>query len=208
MIHDHACRLAKWLLVLALIMSIHSRSFAASTVLNFDDLSSPNNLTGSNYSELSWEEGNIGVGGIPGHWATVYNHANLPNSGLGNLINAGGSTSIAIGFPMRVDVTGAYIAGQGAQLAWASSLRVHGFRMGQEVSVTSWFTPITSTPTWFDMSSLTNVDRVLFESVASYQNQGYYGLDDLTFTYIPEPASLAMLTLAGAGLLARRRRHR
>lgn len=195
--------------LVALVCAIgcfHLRSSSVrAVVLTFDDQPSDIDLTGSGYASITWETGNPGVSNFPGFWSVVGPPANFPNSPPRNLINAAGSTLMAFGFSTPVNMGGAYVAGQGSNHAWASSLRVHGFRAGQEVSITPWFSPITSTPTWFDMSLLTNVDRVLFESVASFQNIGIYGLDDLTFTYIPEPASLAMLTLAGAGLLARRR---
>jgi hypothetical protein len=56
------------------------------------------------------------------------------------------------------------------------------------------------------MSVLTNVDRILFESVSATPGVGVYGLDDLTFTPIPEPAGLGMLGFVSAALMARRRR--
>ena len=68
------------------------------------------------------------------------------------------------------------------------------------------FTQIGTTPAWFDMSALTNVDRIVFEAPAAFQGQAYYGLDDLTFTYVPEPAALALVGVALAGTMLRRRR--
>jgi hypothetical protein len=85
-------------------------------------------------------------------------------------------------------------------------MRVHGYSSGFEVARTNWFTNITTTPVWFDMGALTHVDRIVFESVPVYENTGYYGLDDLTFTYVPEPTALALTGVALAGTLLRRRR--
>jgi hypothetical protein len=65
---------------------------------------------------------------------------------------------------------------------------------------------ITTTPTWFDMTALTHVDRILFEASVAFENQAAYGLDDLTFTYIPEPAGMSLGLLALSGMLLRRRR--
>jgi hypothetical protein len=101
-------------------------------------------------------------------------------------------------------MSGGYIAGQGNG-PFTSALRVRGYLAGQEVGATDSFTNITTTPAWFDMSALANVDRIVFESVPVYENGGPYGLDDLTFTPIPEPAGLGMLGFVSAALMARRR---
>jgi hypothetical protein len=175
-------------------------------VLGFDDLAYGQIVTGSSYGELSWEQGNLGFSNQVGLWVTPdLSGPSYPHSGPHNLVNGGGSTLIGIGFPKPADIAGAFIAVQGnGASAWAHRLRVHGFAEGLEVGVTDWFEPITTTPTWFDMSALRNVDRILFETPPILENQAYYGLDDLTFTYVPEPASLSLLALGG--LLLRRRR--
>jgi hypothetical protein len=64
----------------------------------------------------------------------------------------------------------------------ASGLRVHGYSSGQPTVTTDWFTNIGTTPVWFDMTALTNVDRIVFESVSPSSGVAGYGLDDLTFT--------------------------
>ena len=45
-------------------------------------------------------------------------------------------------------------------------------------------------------------------SLEDQPNIGNYDLDDLTFTYVPEPAGLSALSSAAAALLARRRKTR
>jgi hypothetical protein len=55
------------------------------------------------------------------------------------------------------------------------------------------------------MTALTHVDRILFEASVAFENQAAYGLDDLTFTYIPEPAGVSLGVLALSGVLLRRR---
>jgi hypothetical protein len=177
---------------------------ASAVVLTFDDLPDRYILSGSSYAGITWEVGNVGLGPVPGVWAAVV--ADHPHSAPVALVNTGGATLIGIGFPSPVDVSGAYFAVQGNVGAWwATSVRVHGFSNGEEVS-TPWLTPISSNTAWLDMSLLRNVDRILIESVpGSQDNAGAYALDDLTFTYIPEPASLSLLGLGGVML---RRRHR
>ena len=183
-------------------------AFAAPTVLTFDDLPYPYILTGSAYAGLTWEFGNNAAdAGVAGRWVTsdptANGHAHSPPI---NVVNGGGSTLAGITFPTPVDMGGGYIAVQGnGSYNWATSARIHGYFGGQEVGTTDWFTTITTTPAWFDMSALTNVDRIVFEAVSSTPGVAFYGLDDLTFTYVPEPAGLAALGFAAAALLARRR---
>lgn len=189
----------------AAIFSIFVSNIYA-TVLGFDDFSQDTNLTNTGYANLSWESGNAGVGGANGYWAVRTAGTHFPYSGINNLSNAGGSTLVGISLPALADLAGAYIAGQGEQPNWATGLRAHGFSGGQEISVTAWFTTIDATPRWFDMSGLSHIDRVVFESSPSIvdQNTGYFGMDDLTFTAIPEPAALALLAFSPL-LLSRRR---
>ena len=93
-----------------------------------------------------------------------------------------------------MNMDGAYVAGQGG--FWTTGVRVHGYRDGTEINATSWFTNIGSTPIWFDMSALADVDRIVFESIPVFEGGGYFGMDNLTFTAIPEPAAPAVLMFA------------
>jgi hypothetical protein len=101
-----------------------------------------------------------------------------------------------------------YVAVQGnASDSWAGGLQVHGFSNGVEVALSSPFAPITTTPAWFDLSSLPPVDRIVIYALGAPPPEpvGVYGLDDLTFTYVPEPAGISLGLLALGGLLLRRR---
>jgi hypothetical protein len=180
---------------------------AMGEVITFDDLvASPNySLRGSHYAGLTWEEGNIGLDGYLGSWAVASGASTYPHS-LPNIAGNGyGCTLLGITFPFPVNMQGSYIAHAGNGLQ-TNAVRVHGYLAGQPTLSTEWFTPIYAGGVWFEMSVLTNVDRIVFESVPyDYRNAGWYGIDDLTFTYVPEPAGLGLLSLAGLTLLPRRR---
>lgn len=174
------------------------------TVVNFDDLIGPMTLTGSNYAGLTWELGNIGHGGIyPGEWIIDYIGSSYwPYSPPNNVVNGFGATLMGIGFPTKVDVLGAYFAGQGAEVGWTTGIRVHGYREGMMVATTPWFNDIDAHPDWFAIN-LSSVDRIVIESIPVFEGAGYYNMDDLT--YIPEPTTVLLLALGGVTLLRKRR---
>ncbi len=174
------------------------------TVLDFEDLSYEQHISGTNYAGLFWEYGNQGYQGNIGSWACPPNlSSNYPYSGKHNLTNTWGCTLIGIKFPTIVDVEGAYFAGQGSysSFVWTTGVRVHGYLDNIEIAITNWFTDIDNNPDWFAMN-LYNVDRIVIESIPVIQGGGWYGMDDLTFT--PEPATLLLLGLGG--LFLRRKR--
>lgn len=206
MTNPNSCRTrvteTTWLHFVVFVLAVCSVvGTAQGVVLNFDDLADRYILTGSNYAGLNWETGAPAIDGLNGVWGVggSYTH-----SGARSIINSGGTPLIGITFPSPVDVSGAYFAKQG-NVVPTNAVRVHEFLNGTEIGVTTWFS-ISSIPTWLDMHLSNQVDRIVVESEPVSSNAGAYNLDDLTFTYIPEPASMTMLGLAGAGLLARRRR--
>jgi hypothetical protein len=189
------------------VFSAAGKAFSAdATVLNFDDLTAPYLLTGTSYAGLTWEQGNPGDSGFLGEWVIPGPPTDYPHSAPNNIINSFGSSMMGIGFPSPVDMSGSYIATQGGSAGMPQRVRVHGYLAGQEVGTTGWFTQISTTPAWFDMTGLTNVNRIVFEAPPMGLALSYYGIDDLTFTPIPEPAGLAALGFVGAGLMTRRRR--
>jgi hypothetical protein len=190
-----------------IVMCMGTGALAAPTVLNFDDLSSGVILSGGIYAGLTWEDGNAGLVGFPGKWAVPTPATSHPFSQPHNLINGNGATLMSVSFANPVDLQGAYVAVQGSDsVSWAQSLRVHGYFGGLPTTDTPLFTQITTIPTWFDMTALTHVDRIVFEASVAFENQAYYGIDDLTFTYIPEPAGISLGLLALGGVLLRRSR--
>jgi hypothetical protein len=175
---------------------------ASGVVLNFDDLPESHSLLGTNYAGLIWEAGDVGVDGKIGYWATPSVFSGYPHSPPRNIINAADSTQIGITFPSPVDLRGAYIGKQG-NYGEAQGVYVNGYADGNFVAGTALLTNLSTTPVWLDMSALTGVDRIVFIAIPS-GNGAIYGVDDLTFTYVPEPASLSLLALGG--LLLRRGR--
>jgi hypothetical protein len=189
-------------LIGAAIVVTRSRH-ALGVVLNFDDLPQNHSLLGTNYAGLTWEMGNAGFGGA-GYWTTTSPPGNYPNSPPNNIINAYGCTEIGITFPSLVYMQGAYISEQGNSGA-PRGLYVDGYQNGSFVAGTSLLTNFSTTPVWLDMSALLGVDRIVFMGIPS-GNGAIYGLDDLTFTYVPEPAGISLGLLALGGMLLRRRR--
>jgi hypothetical protein len=124
-----------------------------------------------------------------------------------NAVNGYGSTLMGIGFPSLVNMGGAYFAAQGAMVGSTTAVRVHGYLNGLPAGDSNWLMNISTTPQWLDMSVLTNVDRIVVESIPTYQGvAGYYGMDDLTYEPIPEPATMTLLCGSGLALLLARRR--
>lgn len=192
--------------VLVTGLSIQSTSRSSLTVLDFEDLTYNQSLSGTNYAGLFWEFGNEGYAGQQGLWkcpppSSESPSPSYPYSGTHNLTNTWGCTLIGIQFPEVVNVLGAYFADQGDP-RYITSVRVHGYLHGIETQVTDWFEDIDSHPDWFAMDLL-NVDRIVVESVPVNNGGGWYGMDDFTYE-LPEPASLLFL-LAGGSMLWYRR---
>lgn len=188
-------------LVVIIFLLLSSSRALAIDVVTFDDLPANFILTGTSYAGLTWETGNQGDSGQQGVWAAV---GDFPHSSPRAVANTAGSTLIGIAFPSQVNMSGAYFALQGN--LGATQVRASGYLNGQLINTTGWTATLTQTPVWLDMSTLSHVNRVIVESLPVITNAGPYCMDDLTFTYIPEPASLAMIGTAGAAFLGRRRR--
>lgn len=179
---------------------------AFAVVLDFEDLAPAQFLSGTTYQGIAWEYGVAGWEGNRGFWA-VPDKWNYP-VGNRNLINAWGSTSIGMSFSSPVDVIGAFISAQGATPRyWTTGVRVHAYRSQAKVRTTNWFTNIESIPQWFAMG-LTDVDRVVFETVPVVDGEGgWFGLDNFTFV-VPEPNAVTLGLLGGVLCLRRTRSSR
>jgi hypothetical protein len=124
----------------------------------------------------------IGRGDAHGVWIVPSRRATTsPHSGKHYVTNKWGDTRMGIGFPQLVDVHGAYFAGQSEAGVWAAGLRVIGYRAGEVVQETDWFTDIAAKPKWFPMD-LRGVDRIVIEAQPVVDGAGWYAMDDLTFS--------------------------
>lgn len=117
-----------------------------------------------------------------GEWVVPGGRAmQATSSGERYIMNMWGDTRIGIGFPSLTDVRGVNVMGHGSSPgAFAKSLRVVGYRDGEVVGTSEWFTGLSSDARWFEIG-LEGVDRIVFEAVAMEVGGGWYGLDDLTF---------------------------
>ncbi|UCE61710.1 MAG: hypothetical protein JSU63_08170, partial [Phycisphaerales bacterium] len=104
------------------------------------------------------------------------------HSGAHYVVNKWGDTRMGIGFPERADVHGAFFAGQSGEGVWTTGIRVFGFRGGEVVGETDWFTDIGADPKWFAMN-LYGVDRIEIDAIPVIDGVGFYAMDDLTFSW-------------------------
>ena len=195
------------LLVSLLLAGFGYRSAAQVSVITFDDLWTGGDfdITGSDYGGVYWEQGNAGFQGYTGGWVTGYNGSGaICYSPQNNIVNRWCSTLTGIAFPSVVDVEGAYFAIAATSGTSTTGVRVHGFLNGSEIETTGWFNQIGRTPVWFNMN-LNGVDRIVIESVPTVLGAGWYGMDNFTYTVVPEPG-VTTLTILGSILLLRRER--
>ena len=146
--------------------------------------------------------------GQPGIWVVPSRRATTsPNSGEHNVVNKWGDPRMGIGFPGLVDVDGAYFAGQSGEGVWTTGVRVLGYRDGVIVQETDWFTEIGAKPAWFEMA-LRGVDRIEIEAMPVQNGAGWYGMDDLTYSFAGNPGAAVVVdfedldyrtTLTGSG---------
>jgi hypothetical protein len=181
---------------------------AQTTTLNFDDLAQDTFLTGKTYGGIFWEQGNAGFRGNIGGWKAGNAMSNYPHSGTRNVINYWGSTLTGMSFSSVVNVQSAYFAAQGSPTNWTSGVRVHGYLDGAEIATTGWFNQIGTNPVLFNIN-LSGVDRIVIESIPVDLGGGWFGMDDFTYSVVPEPTTAALLIIgiAGATLWGRRYSH-
>ena len=147
-------------------------------VENMDDCITRDLIQRSNL-DMDLKEGNRqhGIWVVPSRGASYH-----PYSGEHYIINKWGDTKMGIAFPNKVDIHGAWFAGQGGgKGVWARSIRVFGYRNEEHTQTTDWFEDIDDIPTWFAIN-LHDVDRIVIEATPVYNGAGWYAMDDLTYT--------------------------
>jgi hypothetical protein len=119
--------------------------------------------------------------GAQGTWGVPsIRRTGTAHSGIHYAANKWGDARMGIGFGATVDVSGAWILGQGDTTVWPASIEVVGYRAGAEVAHSAPFTSFSAEPAWFEMG-LANVDRIEIRVDPLGGTTGQYGLDDFTF---------------------------
>lgn len=120
--------------------------------------------------------------GSAGRWLVPARDAATarPHSGQRYAINQWGDVAMAIGFPDRVDVEGAWFAAQGGRGSATTAVRALGYRDGQEVAHSEWLESLSTTPLWLAMD-LRDVDRIVVQARPTRGGAGWFAMDDLTY---------------------------
>ena len=120
--------------------------------------------------------------GRPGAWQIASRRSTYyPHSGVHNAYNKWGDVRMGIGFNGAVDFHGLWISGQAGAGIWAERVRAVGYRDGQRVGETEWFSEISDRPRWFSIE-LEKIDRVVLEADPVLGKAAWYAIDDLAFT--------------------------
>jgi hypothetical protein len=185
-------------IVLMAVASLTMASTALATTIDFDSISSGASVD-SYYAggmDSAGEVGpNYGVTFTPGDWITLsgFGETSQPNlafsaSGLGVIDFASGTPSISFTYGGFTD----------------STLNVYSGLDGTGTLLASDLLPAND-PNAFSFESLPFTGTAM--SVVLSAGSGQFGLDDLTFGAVPEPASWAMMVLgfALAGAAVRKR---
>jgi len=171
-------------------------------VLTFDDIGETEDSlpVPVGYGGFDW--GNLYIGG-----AFYYFNPMIlaPNSGFSNGLVSGDYlvTCGAYGIPGLGRITGELFTFQGAYFTAGSRdglvVQVDGY-LDVELIYTTSVVIDTIGPTWHEFN-YENIDKLIFSSSGGVQHEGYedhktyFAIDN--FTYIPEPATVLLLTLGG-----------
>jgi hypothetical protein len=192
------------LCALIFFAAVHS---AHATVLNFDDLTDqaavPSGYNGFNWTNMFGEhwDTNLDAG-------TGFENGSV-GPGTGVVFNGNGTQGTVVTSPTstKFNFVGAYLTG-----AWNDGLNVTVTAFLNSVQVdTQTVTTSFSAPTFFEFD-FNNIDTLKFTSSGGTQAPNVNGsgtefvMDNFTYTIVPEPSTLVLLSLGACGLLYRRRR--
>jgi len=197
----------KIITVLAVLFTITFQAQAA-YVLTFDDIGEVTDESlpvPNGYGGFNW--GNLAVGAFYYTKPTIL----YPNTGYENGIVSGDYVAFctSYGTPGLGRITGDTFTFNGAFLTagWRDGLNVQvdGY-LNNNLTYTTTVVIDTTGPTWYQFN-YSNIDELRFNASGGTQHEGYeYDMEHFVidnFTYIPEPATILLLSL-GAVLLRKR----
>lgn len=186
-----------------------SSALSAQISVGFDDLT-PLQSVPSTYGGVIWGVGQGGFGGHTGQ-ETVITAADggFPKSAPNCVVNEWGVTQLMIHFTAgHVNFQGAYFSRYGSvQSFWAPLVGFVGFRTEDDPNPYLIAMQLGPRPT-FLAANFPDVVKVQITAAAGPNGSGgWYSMDDLTYTPVPEPAgwlTLLWAAVPGAWLLKHR----
>lgn len=186
------------MLAVAISLACCHTATASKVTLSFEDLS-PYQRIPASYGGVNWEMGVAGYQNRSGY-ATAIGMAQGARASSGQIaiVNEWGVRQLGFTFDSGLaHFHGAYFAVHGkVESQMAPLIGFVGYRKGKTVYLSQLLQP-TTVPTFLP-ANFKNVDRVeIIAAAGSNGSGGWYNMDDLTYTPVPEHASVVILGVAG-----------